>query len=126
VWPRLTELLSNPWRLTVGILGHVILTLGYVFAFDASLAAFGFNLTLLDAAIVYLIGNTLGALAPTPGGMELGAGEAVKVTGLFSAERVERKARTGRNPRTGEEIEIPAGFGVKISAGSLLKKAVAK
>ncbi|WP_334169671.1 HU family DNA-binding protein, partial [Timonella senegalensis] len=57
---------------------------------------------------------------------QLGAGEAVKVTGLFSAERVERKARTGRNPRTGEEIEIPAGFGVKISAGSLLKKAVAK
>ncbi|WP_435298855.1 HU family DNA-binding protein [Timonella sp. A28] len=57
---------------------------------------------------------------------QLGAGEAVRVTGLFSAERVERKARTGRNPRTGEEIEIPAGYGVKISAGSLLKKAVAK
>jgi len=57
---------------------------------------------------------------------QLGEGEAVKITGLFSAERVERKARTGRNPRTGEEIEIPAGFGVKISAGSLLKKAVAK
>ncbi|GAB3158585.1 HU family DNA-binding protein [Myceligenerans halotolerans] len=56
----------------------------------------------------------------------LGKGEAVKVTGLFSAERVERAARTGRNPRTGEEIQIPANFGVKISAGSLLKKAVAK
>lgn len=56
----------------------------------------------------------------------LGKGEAVKVTGLLSVERVERAARTGRNPRTGEEIEIPAGFGVKISAGSTLKKAVAK
>lgn len=56
----------------------------------------------------------------------LSAGEAVKVTGLLSVERVERAARTGRNPRTGEEISIPAGFGVKISAGSLLKKAVAK
>jgi DNA-binding protein HU-beta len=56
----------------------------------------------------------------------LGKGEAVKVTGLISIERVERAARTGRNPRTGEEIEIPAGYGVKISAGSLLKKAVAK
>ncbi|ACZ23515.1 MULTISPECIES: HU family DNA-binding protein [Sanguibacter] len=54
----------------------------------------------------------------------LSAGEAVKVTGLLSVERVERAARTGRNPRTGEEISIPAGFGVKISAGSLLKKAV--
>ncbi|GAA1725657.1 HU family DNA-binding protein [Isoptericola hypogeus] len=56
----------------------------------------------------------------------LAKGEAVKVTGLLSVERVERAARTGRNPRTGEEIQIPAGFGVKISAGSVLKKAVAK
>ena len=56
----------------------------------------------------------------------LSKGEAVKVTGLLSVERVERAARTGRNPRTGEEIQIPAGYGVKISAGSTLKKAVAK
>ena len=54
----------------------------------------------------------------------LSQGEAVKVTGLLSVERVERAARTGRNPRTGEEIHIPAGYGVKISAGSTLKKAV--
>ena len=53
-------------------------------------------------------------------------GEAVKVTGLLSVERVERAARTGRNPRTGEEIKIPAGYGVKLSAGSTLKKAVSK
>ncbi|WP_159792696.1 HU family DNA-binding protein [Puerhibacterium puerhi] len=56
----------------------------------------------------------------------LGKGEAVKVTGLLAVERVERAARTGRNPRTGEEIQIPAGYGVKVSAGSLLKKAVAQ
>ena len=56
----------------------------------------------------------------------LSQGETVKVTGLLSVERVERAARTGRNPRTGEEIKIPAGFGVKLSAGSTLKKAVAK
>ncbi|MFP3713354.1 HU family DNA-binding protein [Isoptericola variabilis] len=56
----------------------------------------------------------------------LGKGEAVKVTGLLAVERVERAARTGRNPRTGEEIQIPAGYGVKVSAGSLLKKAVSQ
>ena len=56
----------------------------------------------------------------------LAKGETVKVTGLLSVERVERAARTGRNPRTGEEIQIPAGYGVKLSAGSTLKKAVAK
>lgn len=54
----------------------------------------------------------------------LAAGEAVKITGLMSVERTNRAARKGRNPRTGEEIEIPAGFGVKLSAGSALKKAV--
>ncbi len=52
------------------------------------------------------------------------SGEGLKLTGLFSAERVKRAARTGRNPRTGETIEIPATYGVRISAGSLLKKAV--
>lgn len=56
----------------------------------------------------------------------LSNGDAVKVTGLLSVERVERAARTGRNPRTGEEISIPAGYGVKVSAGSVLKKAVQK
>lgn len=56
----------------------------------------------------------------------LEAGEAVKITGLMSIERTKRAARKGRNPRTKEEIDIPAGYGVKISAGSTLKKAVAK
>jgi len=50
-------------------------------------------------------------------------GEAVKITGLMGIERVERAARTGRNPRTGQ---IPAGYGVKVTVGSSLKKAVAE
>ena len=53
-------------------------------------------------------------------------GEGLMLTGLLSAERVKRAARTGRNPRTGETIEIPATYGVRISAGSLLKKAVSE
>lgn len=56
----------------------------------------------------------------------LAKGDSVKITGLMSVERTERLARKGRNPRTGEEIQIPAGYGVKISAGSNLKKAVTK
>ena len=50
-------------------------------------------------------------------------GEKVSIPGILSVERVERAARTGRNPATGETIEIPAGFGVKVSAGSKLKAA---
>ncbi|MFT4188314.1 MAG: HU family DNA-binding protein [Aeromicrobium sp.] len=50
-------------------------------------------------------------------------GEKVSIPGILSVERVERAARTGRNPATGETIEIPAGFGVKVSAGTKLKAA---
>lgn len=51
-------------------------------------------------------------------------GEKVHLPGVLSVERVERAARTGRNPQTGEPIDIPAGYGVKITAGSRLKSAV--
>lgn len=50
-------------------------------------------------------------------------GEKVTVPGFFSLERVERAERKGRNPQTGAEIEIPAGYSVKLSAGSKLKAA---
>ncbi|PJJ57565.1 DNA-binding protein HU-beta [Mumia flava] len=53
-----------------------------------------------------------------------GKGEKVQIPGLLTVERVERAARTGRNPATGETLEIPAGFGVKVTAGSKLKNAV--
>lgn len=44
------------------------------------------------------------------------------IPGFLSIEQTQRKARKGRNPSTGEEIDIPAGTGVKISAGAKLKK----
>lgn len=50
-------------------------------------------------------------------------GEKVSIPGILSVERVSRAARTGRNPSTGETINIPAGFGVKVSVGSRLKAA---
>jgi len=42
--------------------------------------------------------------------------------GTFAVE--ERKARTGRNPRTGQEIKIPASKVVKFRPGKLLKDAI--
>ena len=38
----------------------------------------------------------------------LAAGESVTFTGFGSFKVVERAARKGRNPRTGEELTIPA------------------
>lgn len=53
----------------------------------------------------------------------VGRGEKIQLPGLLTIERVERAARTGRNPQTGAEIEIPAGYAAKVTAGSKLKAA---
>ena len=50
-------------------------------------------------------------------------GSKLPIAGLLTLERVERAARTGRNPRTGEAIEIPAQPSVKLTPGSTLKAA---
>jgi DNA-binding protein HU-beta len=42
--------------------------------------------------------------------------------GSFSASK--RSARTGRNPRTGEEITIPASTALKFTAAKALKDAL--
>ena len=51
-------------------------------------------------------------------------GTEVSIPGWLKVEQTARAARTGRNPQTGEPIEIAASKGVKISAGSKLKAAV--
>ena len=50
--------------------------------------------------------------------------EKITIPGWMAIERTDRAARTGRNPQTGETIQIPAGHGVKLTAGSKLKAAV--
>ena len=50
-------------------------------------------------------------------------GTKVSIPGWLSVERTARAARSGRNPQTGETIQIAASNGVKISAGSKLKAA---
>ncbi|GAA1725678.1 hypothetical protein GCM10009809_21850 [Isoptericola hypogeus] len=83
VWPRLSQMMGQPGRLMLGLGGNVVMTLGYVLAFDAALAAFGQSLNLVDVAVIYLVGNALGALVPTPGG--LGGVEGALIAGLTAA-----------------------------------------
>jgi DNA-binding protein HU-beta len=52
-------------------------------------------------------------------------GDKVALPGLLTVERSQRSARTGRNPQTGESIDIAAANTVKVTAGSVLKKAAA-
>ncbi len=50
--------------------------------------------------------------------------ESVQLTGFGTFETAEREARIGRNPATGEEIQIAASTGVKFKVGSTLKAKV--
>ncbi|MDR2819964.1 MAG: HU family DNA-binding protein [Desulfovibrio sp.] len=51
-------------------------------------------------------------------------GNAVAITGFGGFKVVERKARKGRNPRTGKEIQIPASKTVKFTPGKSLKESL--
>ena len=54
------------------------------------------------------------------------AGDKVQLVGFGAFEVKERGARVGRNPRTLEEIEIPASRMPTFKVGKALKDAVAK
>jgi DNA-binding protein HU-beta len=52
-------------------------------------------------------------------------GERVEIKGFGNFETLDRPARNGRNPATGETIAIAATRVVKFRVGSVLKSAVA-
>lgn len=54
----------------------------------------------------------------------LSKGEKVQIIGFGNFEVRERSARKGRNPQTGEEIDIPATRVPAFKAGKALKDAV--
>ena len=51
-------------------------------------------------------------------------GDDVSIPGFGSFKVVNRKARKGRNPRTGKEIQIPASQAVKFTPGKALKESL--
>jgi DNA-binding protein HU-beta len=53
----------------------------------------------------------------------VGSGDKITLPGFLSIEQTHRSARTGRNPQTGETIQIAATNAAKVSAGSKLKAA---
>ncbi len=54
----------------------------------------------------------------------LKSGNEVRLVGFGTFSVADRKASTGRNPRTGESIQIPASKQPKFKAGKGLKEAV--
>jgi DNA-binding protein HU-beta len=58
--------------------------------------------------------------------MSLKKGDEVRLVGFGTFSVAQRAATTGRNPRTGEKINIPASKQPKFKAGKELKEAVNK
>ena len=56
----------------------------------------------------------------------LAAGEKVQLVGFGTFEAREREARTAKNPRTGETVEVAASRVPAFKAGQALKAKVAK
>jgi DNA-binding protein HU-beta len=56
----------------------------------------------------------------------LKSGDKVNISGFGTFSVSERKARTGRNPKTGEAIQIAASRAPKFKAGKILKESLAQ
>lgn len=86
-------------------------------AFVEKLASNDVKVTKKDAALY------VDALFETVG-QALVDGQRVAISGFGIYEVVDRAARTGRNPQTGETIKIKAAVAPKFKAGAALKNKV--
>ena len=57
--------------------------------------------------------------------LALEKGDAVTLSGFGTFKAIQRQARTGRNPKTGETIAIPAHRSVKFVPGKTLREQIA-
>ncbi|MBC9927046.1 MULTISPECIES: HU family DNA-binding protein [unclassified Leucobacter] len=72
-----------------------------------------------QAAVASVVDGFFAAVSET-----VAKGDKVSIPGWIAFESADTAARTGRNPQTGDTINIPAGKRVKVSVGSKLKAAV--
>ncbi|PTQ74701.1 DNA-binding protein HU-beta [Nitrosomonas oligotropha] len=77
------------------------------------------NLTKADAARA--VNAVLDTIVET-----VAKGDDVTLPGFGSFKSVQRAAREGKNPKTGEKLQIAATIAPKFSAGATFKNAVAK
>jgi DNA-binding protein HU-beta len=82
---------------------------------DAVAAAANLSKKDAGAAVDAVIDSIVGAVAK---------GDKVSVTGFGIFEKSERAARTGRNPQTGDPVQIKATSVPKFRAGAEFKKRV--
>jgi DNA-binding protein HU-beta len=88
------------------------------------------NKTELVNAIAKKTGQTATSVNETISAFEsvvteaVAGGDKVQLPGFLTFDRAERSARTGRNPATGGEIQIPASTVPRVKPGKSFKDAV--
>ena len=86
VIPRLLDVAQRPAKLAEGIGGAMVVTLGYILCLDVSVRAVGSHAPFAAVAVVFLTGQAIGSVVPTPGG--LGALEIAMSGGLSTIAHV--------------------------------------
>jgi nucleoid DNA-binding protein len=82
---------------------------------DAIASATGISKKLSQSALEAVVDTVVGTVKK---------GESVTLIGFGTFKVTERKARKGRNPQTGKEIDIPASKAPKFVPGKGFKEAV--
>ncbi len=85
VKPLFTWVLKDPKRLLFGVLGSLIVTLGYATSFYFVLCAFTSNYSYASIFIAFVTANQVGSSLPSPGGIggvELALSGALRIIGI--------------------------------------------
>lgn len=69
IYPRLLWIVGQPRRILEVLGGNLLMNIGFIGAFWASVEAFGGQLPLTTLAVTFLVSNSLGSVIPSPGGI---------------------------------------------------------
>jgi len=69
IYPRLLWIVGQPRLILEVVAGNLIMNIGFIGAFWASVEAFGGDLPITTLAVTFLVSNTLGSVIPSPGGI---------------------------------------------------------
>jgi glycosyltransferase 2 family protein len=69
VIPRLLDVAQRPAKLAEGIGGALLVTFGYILCLQVSVLAVGAHAAFFAVGVVFLTGQAIGSVVPTPGGL---------------------------------------------------------
>jgi glycosyltransferase 2 family protein len=69
VIPRLLDIAQRPAKLAEGVGGALLVTFGYILCLQVSVLAVGAHAAFFAVAVVFLTGQAIGSVVPTPGGL---------------------------------------------------------